>query len=154
MDVIEMTDISEVNLERKHVIVKTKKSLNLDIPDRVFYCKSGFGCDPKTSGTKIYGSFLTDTEEVFIRRASVERLATDDEIKQANERCRQKVIDERCTCGHFKSRHAGLNGHGACKEEDCPCNQFTWAEWIIIKELKKPDDVIGLHETLENVFGE
>lgn len=124
-------DISEMNLEHKHVIVKTKKSLKLDISDRVFFCKSGFGCDPKASGTKIYGGFLTEKEEVYIRRASVGRLATDEEIKQANERFMEKVVDERCTCGHLKSHHAGLNGHGACKEVKCLCNQFTWSGWVM-----------------------
>lgn len=126
-------DISEMNLWHKHVIVKTKKALKLDIPDRVFFCKSGFGCDPKASGTKIYGSFLTDTEEVFIRRASVERLATDEEIKQANERFHEKVKDEMCTCGHLKSTHAGMNGHGACPVLECTCKQFTWAGWVMKK---------------------
>lgn len=122
-------DISEMNLEKKHVIVKTKKKLKLDIPDRVFFCKVGFGCDPGALGSKIFGSFLTEKEEVHIRRASVERLATDEEITQANERFREKIADERCTCGHLKSLHGGLTGHGACKE--CSCDQFTWAEWVL-----------------------
>lgn len=126
-------DIAEMNLEKKHVIVKTKKKRKLDIPDRVFYCKGGFGCNPKAIGTKIFGSFLTDIEEVFIRRHSVERLATDEEIKQANERFWKKVKDEICDCGHLKSIHAGLNGHGACPVLECTCNQFTWGGWVMKK---------------------
>lgn len=124
-----MIDIIEENLQGKHVIIKTKKRLKLDIPDRVFYCKFGFGCDPKASGSKIFGSFITDPEEVYIRRVSVERLATGDEITQANERLRQKIVDEICTCGHLKSAHKGLNGHGICT--GCSCYQFTWAKWVL-----------------------
>lgn len=124
-------NISEMNLEGKHVIVKTKKALKLDIPDRVFFCKHGFGCDPEASGTKIYGGFLTDNEKVYLRRQSVERLATDDEIKQARDKFWEKVKDEVCTCGHLKSEHGGLNGHGACPVLECSCNQFTWAAWVL-----------------------
>ena len=88
-EVIEMIDISEIDLKGKYVIMKTKPELNLDIIDRVYFCDSGFGCDPKKSGTKIYGYFVTDPERVYMRRYSVITLATDDEVKQAKERFRK-----------------------------------------------------------------
>jgi hypothetical protein len=122
-------ELTMVNFEGKHIIVKETKS-HKDIADRVFYCKHGFGCDPKASGTKIYGQFMIDPKDVYIRRESVERLATDDEIKQARDKLWTLVKDEICTCGHLKSKHAGLNGHGACTKT-CTCRQFTWAKWVL-----------------------
>jgi len=81
-------DISEIDLKGKYVIMKTKAALNLDIIDRVYFCDSGFGCDPRKSGTKIYGYFVTDPERVYMRRYDAITLATDDEVKQAQERFR------------------------------------------------------------------
>lgn len=80
--------ISEIELKEKYVIMKTKAALNLDIIDRVYFYDSGFGCDPDAIGTKIYGHFVTDPERVYMRRYDVVRLATDDEVKQAQERFR------------------------------------------------------------------
>lgn len=124
-----MEDISEIHLKGKHVIVKTKPELKLDTIDSIFYCNFGFGCDPEASGTKIFGQFMTTPEDTYIRRSSVIRLATEDEIRKANERLREKIIDEICTCKHLKSQHAGLNGHGSCNE--CDCKQFTWEKWVL-----------------------
>ena len=81
-------DISEIDLKGKYVIMKTKAALNLDIIDRVYFCDSGFGCDPRKSGTKIFGHFVTDPEKVYMRRYDAITLATDDEVKQAQERFR------------------------------------------------------------------
>jgi len=127
-----MQDLSKINLKGKHVIVKTNPELKLDIADRVFYCKFGFGCDPEASGTKIFGQFITTPEDVHIRRSSVIRLAIEYEITKANERLREKIIDEMCTCGHLKSQHAGhalIEGHGSCNE--CDCRKFTWEKWVL-----------------------
>ena len=38
------------------------------------------------------------------------------------------IVDELCTCGHLKSQHLGLNGHGRCTVCDCP--QFTWSSFV------------------------
>lgn len=84
-----MIDISETCLKGKYVIMKTRAELNLDIIDRVYFCDSGFGCDPGKSGTKIYGYFVTDPERVYMRRYDAITLATDDEVKQAKERFRK-----------------------------------------------------------------
>ncbi len=82
-------EISEINLKGKYIIMKTKTELNLDIIDRVYFCKFGNGCNPAASGTKIYGYFVTDPEKVYMRRPNVVRLATEDEVKQAKERFRK-----------------------------------------------------------------
>lgn len=76
-------------LKGKHVIMKTKAALNLDIIDRVYFCKFGNGCNPAASGTKIFGHFITDPEKVYMRRYDVVRFATEDEVKQAQERFRK-----------------------------------------------------------------
>lgn len=39
------------------------------------------------------------------------------------------VIDERCTCRHFRSLHSGAYpaaGHGRCNLQNCRCEKFTW----------------------------
>jgi len=46
-------DISDIDLKGKHVIMKTRAALNLDIIDQVYFCDSGFGCDPGALGTKV-----------------------------------------------------------------------------------------------------
>jgi hypothetical protein len=81
-------EISDIHLKGKYVIMKTKASLNLDIIDWVYFCKFGNGCNPEASGTKIFGHFVTDPEKVYMRRYDVVRLASDDEVKQAQERFR------------------------------------------------------------------
>ena len=82
-------EISDICLKEKYVIMKTKAALNLDITDRVYFCKFGNGCNPEASGTKIFGHFVTDPESVYMRRYDVVRLATEDEVKQAQERFRK-----------------------------------------------------------------
>lgn len=112
------------NIKGRHVIVTNKKTRKLDIADRVFYVKLA-------AGTMVHGGFITANKDVTIRRTSVERLATDEEIEQARNKFWKSIKDEVCTCGHLKSEHTGLNGHGACTVEKCGCIQFTWASWVI-----------------------
>mgnify|MGYP001564770319 CR=1 FL=1 len=43
------------------------------------------------------------------------------------------IVDEFCSCGHYRSHHndnlGGLAvGHGNCTE--CGCKQFTWIESV------------------------
>jgi hypothetical protein len=56
------------------------------------------------------------------------------------------VVAERCECGHLKSEHGSKltrlpNGqmyrqyqHGSCCEDDCPCDQYTFAEYVTEEE--------------------
>jgi hypothetical protein len=38
-----------------------------------------------------------------------------------------------CACGHLgdgvPSSHAGIEGHGGCMVDGCPCQRFTWSGW-------------------------
>ena len=44
----------------------------------------------------------------------------------------QQVVDEKCSCGHFRSEHFDRFdiGHGSCGWPKCPCAQFTWVGWV------------------------
>ena len=43
------------------------------------------------------------------------------------------IVDERCACGHLKSRHGdrliGVPQHGGCLEE-CDCQRFTFRGYL------------------------
>jgi hypothetical protein len=65
--------IAGVNLEGKTVLIrKTFFKPEYANGDRRFKCESGFGCDPSGSGTKVYGTFLSDGEETWVRRSDIE----------------------------------------------------------------------------------
>ena len=70
----------------------------------------------------------------------------------------QELVAEMCTCGHQggfskNGEHVSVfqQGHGACRNVDCDCKQFTWTGWckqdgtmmtdkessIALEELKK-----------------
>ncbi len=50
------------------------------------------------------------------------------------------IVDERCTCGHYRSVHVDTAawGHGACVATvavhdhtgPCKCGKFTWSAWV------------------------
>ena len=50
-------------------------------------------------------------------------------------------VDEVCRCNHMKSKHNGLQGHGACQL--CGCPFYTFAGWVYkaALELRGGDDV-------------
>lgn len=107
-------ETADLDLTGKYVIMETNEE---DVITNVFFCESGFGCKPDAIGTKIYGYFVADHEECYMPRHDVLRLATDHEVKQAQERFMKDNPD------------------------------------IYVKQLKKPDDIIEVHITLENMFG-
>lgn len=42
------------------------------------------------------------------------------------------IIDEVCKCGHLKSQHDGISGHGTCdKKNFCSCDIYTWSGWVV-----------------------
>ena len=47
----------------------------------------------------------------------------------------KQIVDEKCSCQHYRSEHADLLdvGHGVCSYPDCKCKQFTWVGWITKK---------------------
>lgn len=70
-----------------------------------------------------------------------------------------QAVDELCTCGHLKSQHGGLIGHGACTI--CQCGRFTWNGWvyketIVLREgdnaLEKLKGSLKLKEMEQDVF--
>ena len=67
--------IAGENLTGKVVIVR-KSFFRREFAegDRIFKCESGFGCDPDSAGTKVFGTFLSDGEKTWIRRSDVEQV--------------------------------------------------------------------------------
>lgn len=51
-------------------------------------------------------------------------------------------VDEVCRCGHLKSEHGGLDGHGVCNI--CECGFFTWHGMVYkeILSLRNGDNVL------------
>lgn len=83
-----------IDLEGKYVIIKNdwiykdfseeSETIQGTIAERVFFCRGGFGCDPIANGTLIGGFIVHNRYELGIRGYRyMERLATEDEIKEA-----------------------------------------------------------------------
>jgi hypothetical protein len=72
-----------ISLEGKYVILDRGFYSGETDLERMFYCVSGFGCSPETSGRAIFGHFTIDAEETRIEGYQVKRLATKEEIAQA-----------------------------------------------------------------------
>jgi hypothetical protein len=51
---------------------------------RVFRCDSGFGCSSYTMGNAVFGEFVFDGEKCRVEGFQIERLATAEEVKEAN----------------------------------------------------------------------
>lgn len=73
--------LAGVNLNGKVVLVR-KSFFKPEYAngDRRFRCDCGFGCDPDSSGTKIFGMFLSDGEQSWIRRSDVEAIIPEREV--------------------------------------------------------------------------
>ena len=69
-----MANALHIDLAGKTVILSSKLYKGTD-EERRFLCKAGFGCRPGTSGTAIFGEFLSDGEKCRINGSDVERLA-------------------------------------------------------------------------------
>ena len=71
-----------MNYKEKILIVRPE-SLLVDYRKteyQYFYAETGFGCDPNSLGTKIYGKFLYDGEEDELRRSSFFGVADPDKL--------------------------------------------------------------------------
>lgn len=55
------------------------------------------------------------------------------------------IVDQLCRCGHAQSRHGhrlaelpdalvGVPAHGPCLEGECPCQRFTFMDFIYQEE--------------------
>ena len=84
----------KIDLDGRYVIIKNdwiykdfseeSETIQGTVAERVFYCRGGFGCDPKAHGTLIGGFIVHNKHELGIRGFGyIERLATEVEIKEA-----------------------------------------------------------------------
>lgn len=74
-----MNNLAGIDLLGK--IVKLKQaamSASLKPEDHLFRCEGGFGCNPASMGTKVFGTFLSDGEQCFIRRGEIDCVVTDE----------------------------------------------------------------------------
>ena len=73
------------DITNRYVIVKeeTFKAEYRDLKWRVFHARGGFGCQPYTAGSAVFGSCVHDGEEFRIEGYHIERFATDDEVALA-----------------------------------------------------------------------
>lgn len=76
----------DIDLTGKTVIFR-QKYLSVPAIAHPFLVKGGFGVSPHTSGTALFGTFLSDGEEARMEGYCVERLATDEEIAAARAGC-------------------------------------------------------------------
>lgn len=80
--------LREADLQGKMVIISLDficdnlKSTFKNPLTRAFKCESGFGCNPSSIGTAIFGTWTYDGEQCRMRRSDFERLATPEEVKQ------------------------------------------------------------------------
>lgn len=73
-----MSDIKDVNLEGKVVILKPE-CYKGDEEARRFKCEGGFGCHPQCIGTAVFGTFLSDGERARVERFEILCLAPNQE---------------------------------------------------------------------------
>lgn len=48
--------------------------------EQIFFAESGFGCQPNSRGTKVFGRFLYDGEECYVRRQNLVGIMKDEYI--------------------------------------------------------------------------
>lgn len=79
------TSIEGVDLTGKYIVMKADllKEQYHDVTWRVVLAKGGFGCSPRARGTAVFGTFVRDGEQGRYERHHFERLATPEEVAQA-----------------------------------------------------------------------
>jgi len=73
---------NSLDLDLTGKIVRIKKVAVKDEfqnSDLRFRCQGGFGCKPHTNGTKIFGTWLMDGEEDWVRGWNVEAIVEGDD---------------------------------------------------------------------------
>lgn len=58
------------------------KESHLHPEEQIFLAESGFGCQPNSRGTKVFGRFLYDGEECYVRRQSLLGIMKDECIPE------------------------------------------------------------------------
>jgi hypothetical protein len=64
------------------VVFFKQSTLSVTAEEHPFLAEGGFGCHPHTSGTALVGTFLSDGEEVRMDGYMVERIASDEEVRE------------------------------------------------------------------------
>jgi hypothetical protein len=72
-------------LKDKYVILK-EKYYRGDTVIRVFKCTGGFGCNPNTVGTAVFGHRVCDGAKFRSERFEVERFAKEEEVEIAKKK--------------------------------------------------------------------
>lgn len=82
-----------IDIEGKFVIASGEAYYGNDV-ERVFFATGGFGCAPYTYGSCVGGYFVVEGEKARCRIEGYEvtRLATEGEIKQAQELARKNKV--------------------------------------------------------------
>lgn len=56
------------------VVVLSRKEFSGTESERMFLCEKGFGCSPFTSGSAVYGKFISDGEKCRVEGHQIEKL--------------------------------------------------------------------------------
>lgn len=75
----------QIDITDKVLVVKQEVFPCRDVVQRVFHATGGFGCLPHLVGCAVMGVFLHDGDRCRLDGFDFERLATDEEIKEATE---------------------------------------------------------------------
>ena len=70
-----LSEIDPVGIDLVGKLVRLHQSFfrpGMAARDWLFRCSGGFGCNPSAMGTKVFGRFLRDGEECYIRRDQIE----------------------------------------------------------------------------------
>jgi hypothetical protein len=70
--------IEGVDLKGKTVVLSPKHYKG-DEAARTFKCDGGFGCNPHTTGSAVFGEFVSDGERARVERWQISHLATTQE---------------------------------------------------------------------------
>lgn len=129
------------DLTNKHVVIDQQYFRGDDVR-RVFFCESGFGCNPDTIGRAVFGVLVSRGERTRVERGEIARFATEEEVKQAEEiREKEKKL-------LVKFKHDWIEGF----------RFFTGEEWknyvsLVENEIKFPRMQRMGSECIEYVWG-
>jgi len=113
---------------------------NIIVP--LFRCEGGFGCQPESSG-KVFGRYLQDGEESYIRRSEIERVADDGDMKRLrawealSPQSRWKSLratEKRRTCASFEDlQERFLSSNKPTKQELLHGYNALWRQYRAIE---------------------
>lgn len=77
--------------------------------DRLFHCESGFGCNPKASGTAVFGRFVCDGERTRVERYEALAVVDTSELVEGEGSSSRLPSDWRCPI--CRTPHATVDGN-------------------------------------------